>query len=607
MKKYLSSGFPHFLLFGICLFYLINNYIWLKLNVYAHGPDEFSHLFFGQNFYNAISSGSMPRLFELFKASTDTIWPPLLHFTAALLCFISGAPAVSSLIINLVCLWVLLFSVYSIGYRLYGRPTAVLAVLLLSLYPMVFRYSRFFGLDFAQLAVLSLSIHLLMRTEYFSHRKMSVLFGLSIGLGLLIKWAFILFLAGPMACSIIYAVFFRKNSGSDLNNIWRNFFSSLFIGGAIASLWYLPSQLAVNIRFKMFLRSVSHYPFSHVSANKVAAVFVPDKFVGYFRLLVNEQVSFLFFLVLIISIPFFLKRRFNRLFIASWYILPYALLSLSFQKEGRFMLSSLPAIALISAAGLQEMFSYYKTRYALKHVFLALLLFLGTLQFFDISYNYGRRDKTFPFRTPAGIMHVLTCPVSEQHGWATYGPPFRKNWQFDKIACSIAEDCRDGRYAHANILVGLMGEDEHVKQVFDFPKTLDYYLALESPGSSFAVINFLPVPRQNDWSFIRELDDLNYFVFVSGRKDWPEFGDLALALGKFRSRSASLRKLRKALYNTQRRYDFKNAFEKLNDFLETQKSSFSLIDTIPLPDGYSAYVYSREGTKAQSADKTDGL
>ena len=116
-----SSGSPiydkyiYFLIGAIGFFYLVNNFIWLKLNVYPFGPDEFSHLLIAQDFYNGIISGRIGCLFKLFKLSTNGIYPPLFHFTAAVLCFFSGTPSISPLIINLSYLLVLLFSVYAIG------------------------------------------------------------------------------------------------------------------------------------------------------------------------------------------------------------------------------------------------------------------------------------------------------------------------------------------------------------------------------------------------------------------------------------------------------------------------------------------------------------
>jgi hypothetical protein len=267
-------------------------------------------------------------------------------------------------------------------------------------------------------------------------------------------------------------------------------------------------------------------------------------------------------------------------------------LSLSFQKEGRFMLSSLPAIALISAVGLRNIY-FFRFNYTLRHSLYAVIISLGLMQFFDVSYNYERKDKTFPFQTPIGVMHAFCHSTTEHHGLAVYGPPFKKDWKIDTIAISIAQCNRNKYQAGSKILVGLIGEDDYVKQVFDFPMVLDYYLARQRPGSSFTVINFLPSPRQDDWSFIKKLGGLNYVVFISGIKSWPEFNDFWFALGKFKAEVTTLSKLRKDLYNIKQPYDFKDAPERLRKFIDNKDKNFLLIDKIKLADGYYAYIYVR--------------
>lgn len=592
-KNIIYDKYVYFLIGAITVFYLINNYIWLSLNAYPHGPDEFSHLLIAQNFFNGIVSARAEFLVEYFRLSLNSIWPPLFHFTSAVLCCLTGFSSVSPLIINLIYLVILLFSVYSIGYKLYNKQVGILAIMLLSLYPMVFRYSRFFGLDFPQISVLCLSIYFLICTEFFLSKKFSILFGISLGAGLLIKSAFILFLAGPLVCIILQSVFLKGQKSKYLYARGVNLFLSLAVGAFISLSWYLPSYSATLIRLKTFFRTFAHHPSVGQAIDKTSAVFRIDKFFDYLRILVNEQISFLFFIILILALFFFLKKRSYKLFLVCWYVVPCMILSLSFQKEGRFMLSALPAIALISAAGLQELFSYrFSSR--LKHPFFILIIFLGLMQFFDVSYNYDRKDKTFPFRTPVGLMHVFCCSATEQHGWELYGPPFKKDWKIDKIAVSIIQDSRD-KFKPGPVLVGLIGEDAYVKRVFDFPNVLNYYLVRQAPGQAFAVVNFLPTPRQGDRIFVEDLDSLNYVVFISGVKSWPEFNDFWPALNKFKARAKSLNKLYKDLYGIEKPYDFKDAAGKLSRFLAEKDQRFSLFDKIKLPDGYYAYIYARLG------------
>ena len=590
-KNVIYDKYVYLLVASIAAFYLINNFIWLRLNIYPHGPDEFSHLLIAQNFYNGIISGKIACLVKLFKLSTNAIWPPFYHFTAAALCFISGASYVWPLVVNLAYLLILLFSVYSIGYKLYSRKVGILAILLISLYPMVFRYSRFFGLDFAQMAITSLSICFLIYTENFSNRKFSILFGISIGVGMLIKWAFLLSLVGPLAYIILQSLIrAKKNAG--LLAVFINLSLALLIGVLITLTWYLPSYITVAIRLKMFFRTVTCYYPAHLLVQRISGISGVGKFFDYLCILVNEQISLFFFLVFVLALPLFLKKSLKRLFLLSWYMVPYILLSLSSQKEGRFMLSSLPAIALISASGLKSI-SFPKYNYILKHSFYAAILFLGLMQFFDVSYNYERKNKTFPVQTPIGLIHMFYYPATEQNKWA-YGPPYCKDWKIEEIAVSVANYSYNQFQDYSNVFVGVISEDDYLRRIFSSHQVLDYYFARAVPRPSFTVIDFLSYPGKEDWSFTKKINELNYVVFISGLKSWPTFDDLKFTFNKFLTKVISLNRLRNDLYNVGQPYDFKDATERLQNFLDNKDKNFSLIDKIKLPDGYYAYVYARK-------------
>jgi len=410
---------------------------------------------------------------------------------------------------------------------------------------------------------------------------------------LLIKLAFALFLVGPLAYIVLQIFFLRTKRRIRLRVVLVNLTLSLLIGTLISLIWYLPSFASMSIRLKMFFHTFVGSPFVQQSISKAPEAFELDKSFGYLRFLVNEQISFLFLLVFVLALPFFFKKRENKLILVFWYICPFIALSLSSYKEGRFMLSALPAVALISAVGLQELFSY-RPNYFLKHLFYAMLISLGLVQFFDVSYNYARKDKTLPFKTPIGILHMLCYPTTEQHGWGLYGPPFKKDWKFEKIAASIVKSSSNKFQTDSQILVGVIGEDDYVRLVFGFPKTLDYYLARENTKAFFRCIELSSPPSKDDWSFIKKIDDFNYIIFISGLKSWPGFDDLKPVFNKFLRRATSLGKLRKYLYNIKQPYDFKDAPERLRKFIDNKDDNFILIEKIKLADGYDAYVYTRK-------------
>jgi 4-amino-4-deoxy-L-arabinose transferase-like glycosyltransferase len=180
----------------LVLFHAVNNWRWLTANVTVLGWDVPSHL--GTSFiYN-----DMLRPLNLRTLFSAVVWhpnrPPLFFLSAIPLYRLAGVSADVGTMVNVLYLAVLFGSVYSIGRRLGGRSVGLLAAFVVATLPMIYAISRFFYLELALTAMVTLSIYLLLASEGFENRLASLLFGLSFGLGLLTKRTYLVFLfAGP--------------------------------------------------------------------------------------------------------------------------------------------------------------------------------------------------------------------------------------------------------------------------------------------------------------------------------------------------------------------------------------------------------------------------
>ncbi|MFQ5886308.1 MAG: glycosyltransferase family 39 protein, partial [Anaerolineae bacterium] len=153
---------------------------------------------------------------------------------------------------NMLYLFVLLFSVYGIGRKMYGRGVGLLAAFAVSTYPILFNLSRTAYPDFALTAMVALSISLLTRADGFRNRTYSLLWGLSLGLGLLTKWPFLAFVGGP-------AIYLFLRSGVLLEmrpNLKRK---ASGLPGLIRSPWF-HGIWAAFLTFVWFLPNRDHLP-----------------------------------------------------------------------------------------------------------------------------------------------------------------------------------------------------------------------------------------------------------------------------------------------------------------------------------------------------------
>ena len=183
---------------------------------------------------------------------------------------------------NILFLTGIFFCLYFIGIKLGNAWLGVLASGFLMLYPMFFHLSRMFMLETALICMVTLTITLLLYSEGFNKRKVSVFAGITLGLGLLTKQTFIVFLAGPV-------VFFFFENFFNLDAVQRrkrivNLVLFIATGSAIALPWYLADAPIKHL-------NVLHAAFDPSLVPVSFPVFSVNSIVYYLNILVHEQLD----------------------------------------------------------------------------------------------------------------------------------------------------------------------------------------------------------------------------------------------------------------------------------------------------------------------------
>ena len=597
-KKLIKAKSVYFIIGAIVCFYAINNFIWLRQNTFPGGPDEACHLTLSLRCFKVIDA-TIKSVAPNFSTFTTGHWPPFYHISSAILNLWLGSSYIASAMVNILYFIILLFSLYFIGAKLFDKNVGILAALFISLYPMIFRYSRFFGPDFALTAMICLSVCLLLYTEYFRDKIFSVLFGISLALGMLTKWTFILFLIGPLTYTLLQ-MFFLKAGQISIKNSFLNFIRAIVLGILLSLFWYLPAFDIVTKRIELFLKHRAFYNPAINGGELKPAQYLPqlDKFLDYLRILINEQVSLLFFAIFLLAIVFYFIKRRNKLFLILWYAIPYFFLSLSTHKEGRFMLPSLPVIALISAAGLQSIGSK-----KWKNFLCFTIIILGLFQFIDITYNSNREGKAFSFQMPLlGTIHTLYSPIAEHNRWFC-GAPEKKDWKMSKVANSIARCYKYNRYfpgASYSLFIGVIGEDTVVRTIYNTPYIIEYYLEKETNlnlryGYVFSLLSNLDILEATV-----SLEKTDCIIYISKNNSWPEFDDLKeeynILLSRWKNKLPTIKNLNTRpvpIYEINDLF-IEKANNKLKDFVLNKENRFKLVEGIKLPDGYVAYIYAKD-------------
>ena len=347
-KKINKRNYGFILLIALLCFHLLSNFLLLKGNPLPEGKDSYAHASAFINFLQIAKAGAEHPFYisgkgfayNLIFISLD--YPPLFYLIAYLLKFIlsmvyiNGALFTSSLF-----LIILLFSVYRIGLQL-NENTGIIAAFTCSFYPIVHLSSRHFNLELATAAMVALTIWMLVETDLFTNLFFSVCLGISLGLGMLTKQTFIVFVTAPCLFYAGYSLNFPgRNKPSGRSKI-KNMLIAISIGIAFCAIFYWNNLVYESITSRagfigavagknvLSLKHLLYYPFSLLQT--IGVFFVMAFFLGLINL---RKVGYLHMSLFLI-----------------WLLFPIVFLSLFPLKYAEYTISVLPAVALITSAGI---------------------------------------------------------------------------------------------------------------------------------------------------------------------------------------------------------------------------------------------------------------
>lgn len=184
--------YPLLVFLFIAAFFL-SNFWWLKLNQSPPVGDEPLHL---TGSYRALADLQNGRTGD-FLFPTKRYYPPLILQFSSLFYLLLGRSHTTA-VISLALFWfILIYSAYLIGGRLFGPTAGLLAAMASVVCPGNSTFLGKYLLDIPLAAMITLSFYLLLKSEKFTRPLWTYLFFAVCGLGMLTKWTFALFLAPP--------------------------------------------------------------------------------------------------------------------------------------------------------------------------------------------------------------------------------------------------------------------------------------------------------------------------------------------------------------------------------------------------------------------------
>lgn len=192
------------------------------------GWDFASYLATSARVHYAIQHGSMS---DLIATLSDPYRPPLLALTSQIFYTIFGLSYESAMLTNVFFLAILVVSTYLLAkYMSNSSRLGLLRAGVVVTLPGVIVYARVFGLDLPTTALVPLALYLALASDGFRKRGFALALGTVLGLGLLAKWSYFVFVAPT-----ILAELFQNRSKISYCNVVLGSIVAL----AIASPWYI--------------------------------------------------------------------------------------------------------------------------------------------------------------------------------------------------------------------------------------------------------------------------------------------------------------------------------------------------------------------------------
>lgn len=402
-----------FILLIIILFYFINNIIWFSQdgNQYI-GCESIFHLQRAFEIYSQIKNPSPSNhqtgeeksswLFQIKQKTASNI-SSTFAVISAFLANLLNIPFIKIKSLNIFYIFLIILSTYLIGENLGNKKIGLMAMFLVSFYPMIYGISRKFVPEIALIALVSSAYYTLIKTAYFKHTKHSLLLG-GIGfLGMIIHPLFIIFICGGLFY-YFYKIFRHKDNFLYLRLL--NLFVCILI-----------MVLSITINYENFtnlkLAFAENFTEMHITLTTYSKNFVgnadkakDDLFIfasatdfcpctqttergmnirclSFYLCQLFDSTSALFFVTFIMGLCFFLKNKncSKKMLLFFWIVFPYLILTLLPKKWGRFYCPVLPAIAIITSCGISAI-----NNNRVKKILIISIIIGGLIQFFIYSY-----------------------------------------------------------------------------------------------------------------------------------------------------------------------------------------------------------------------------
>lgn len=336
MKAKLSNlSFYSKLFLALLVFHLIFYAIFRHLHTAPQTYDSAGHMALAFKFaylYKDFLSGGETTLYDIL--TTSFYYPPLMHWVGGLITLIFGKSF--NLMLYMVfftflgCLVLIRKIILELGF---GERVAFYSAFFYSFFPFAADQARLFHTDIPMTFFLLIALYFLIKSHAFKVKKYTLLFFAVCGLGMLIRWFVVFYLAVP----VLYALYLALVRDRAVKQVLPQLILGSFLFLVISLPWYLINLELLLIVSKFFGKGEIDDPQVFLSI---------ENFGFYLKSILSLQAPVILAIGLLMGYRNYVKKRER-----GWYLVAlevifvYLFFTFIKNKNGRYILSLLPIFA----------------------------------------------------------------------------------------------------------------------------------------------------------------------------------------------------------------------------------------------------------------------
>ena len=499
IKKTVSGIRNTLLLSAILCFFAAANIVWIHLDTAPPSWSQADNLLHSELLYQILIEDGVSSFFRAFSEISETK-APLITVLPLPFYFVFGNNETSALYVNVLLIIISGYYLFRLGLLMAGRKEAVMGVFILNTFPLILGLSRQMYVDYALMVFVIVWMYYLMSSQGLTKRKNALILGVVLGLGMLMKISYPLYILIPTFYGVISEA--RRTSNYS-KRLFVNIFIILAAGVMISSIWYYR-----NIMTAIDLAVMSAYgEFAAYYGN--GAVFIIKSVLLYWLSIINNGLS-AFYAFLIVTVLLFAivhatrgnsQKKPDRVnpFLAAWFVVPFLVFTCAVNKELRYLAPLLPAVALFLGINLMKI-PFRKHRSVMGA---ALLLFPAFnylfLSFSPVSIQFEKGGFMI-FSSRLGLAH----------------PPVRQIWPQSEIVTYLHRDAVST--PNYNPVATLLFDHPHINFI-----NMSYYGKTMGLNVQFNTNDFYTFENVDD--AVRRIQEETDYLLTKSGDIGPEFAN----------------------------------------------------------------------------------